>query len=598
MLTSRGWWFLMGVLALLAFVALANETTLTLLALTLLLWFCWEWLGFTMRVTLGVRRLRVERQLHDDRGPVEALWAGRSFRVQVRLRIEGLIGLSYVRITDRVPFGVEHMAGATESDGDVGADRPLALEYSVRCPHPGRVRFEGLRVELADLQGFFYHRTFVPGVLLYRVLPPLADVEGHSPTVKRHNILPSPGQHRFRRPGSGSELLDLRDYMPGDPPKTIAWKVSARRDRLITKEFESEVPVRCTLFVDASHSVRVGPQGQNALARLAELAAAVTQANSGTRDLTGLCLFDEAGVSSYLRPARGARHVVRVLNLLADAAGQAPATGQARVAELLPLAHAFAEEVYPYLLRPEVNQVPFWLPWLWAQSAVGPRRGPLPRWFPALFAPQRRRLARWRKRLAALLAVRHGLGPGGLALLLEDDEQLALHLQRFLAEHQVPYPVPLYDRRGRYLFASPGKVDVLARTLVRAVGRGHDNELFVLLVDLLELPEQLGPVVRAVKVALARHHQVLVISPWPPGVPPPESQRPGQRTADSAPDGAGSPRGNDLEEAMTARFHVAFARLRRQLGRLGVPVVCARSGDPAQVILDRLDRLRSLRRRR
>ena len=41
----------------------------------------------------------------------------------------------------------------------------------------------------------------------------------------------------------------------------IAWKASARRDRLMTKELESEVPVRCTLFVDASSSVRVGPVG-------------------------------------------------------------------------------------------------------------------------------------------------------------------------------------------------------------------------------------------------------------------------------------------------------------------------------------------------
>src|SRR5439155_22878703 len=118
----------------------------------------------------------------------------------------------------------------------------------------------------------------------------------------------------------------LRDYLPGDPPKTIAWKVSARRDRLITKEFESEVPVRCTLFVDISHSVRVGPppltlpsppaeggegrmsltlppppaeggegrvRGRNALASLVEISAAVAQANAGVRDLTGIGLFDE-----------------------------------------------------------------------------------------------------------------------------------------------------------------------------------------------------------------------------------------------------------------------------------------------------------------
>src|SRR5262249_5453955 len=95
-------------------------------------------------------------------------------------------------------------------------------------------------------------------------------------------------------------------------------------------------------------------------------------------------------------------------------------------------------------------------------------------------SPKKRRLARWRKRLAAILAERYGLSPGGLGILLEDDEQFSLYMQRFLAEHQVPYPLPLYDRRGRYLFACPGKIEVLAQALVRAVGKGHDNELFVL----------------------------------------------------------------------------------------------------------------------
>src|SRR5207253_2202418 len=39
---------------------------------------------------------------------------------------------------------------------------------------------------------------------------------------------------------------------------------------------------------------------------------------------------------------------------------------------------------------------------------------------PLLLSARRRRLARWRKRLAALLALRHRLGPAGLGLLLED----------------------------------------------------------------------------------------------------------------------------------------------------------------------------------
>src|SRR5205823_5793624 len=170
--------------------------------------------------------------------------------------------------------------------------------------------------------------------------------EGRTAASKRHNLLPPPGINRLPRPGSGSELLDLRDYLPGDPPKTIAWKASARRDRLITKEFESEVPVRCTLFVDTSNAVRVGKAGQRPLNKLVEIAASVAQANAAARDLTGLCLFDER-TTTYVRPARGTRHLARQINLLVDAAARQSAADEVGVEQLLPAAYAFAREVYP-----------------------------------------------------------------------------------------------------------------------------------------------------------------------------------------------------------------------------------------------------------
>jgi uncharacterized protein (DUF58 family) len=678
MLTSRAWWFLLVVLCLLAIAVFDYPSqaaggahwTLILVTLTLLLWFLGEWLLFTVRVSLAVPALRVRRELRDARGPVDSLWVGRSFQVFVSLRLPHWGSLPYLRLADHVPFGVELGPGEIETAGTVTAENGLQIGYSIRCPAAGRIRFEGVGIQLTDVQGFFYHVTFIPGVIEYRVLPPLADAEGHRPTVKRHNLLPSPGLHRHLRPGSGSELLDLRDYLPGDPPKTIAWKVSARRDRLITKEFESEVPVRCTLLMDTSHSVRIGPPGQNALARLVEISAAVAQANAGVRDLTGICLFDEQGVTRYVRPARGSRCLVQLLNVLADAAGLAPATGEGRVATLLPLTDAVARKVYPYLFRRDLNQAPSWSAWfspaptyaagsfrlyrrllhgLFLLLASLPVAGtafslyflgdliapladvfvPLPETLLPIvgvalaasalvlyygtvvfllralwmwLSSKKRRLARQRKCLAAILAERYGLSPGGLGLLLENDEQFSLFMQRFLAEHQVPYPLPLYDRRGRYLFASPGKIDVLAEALVRAVGKGQDNELFVLLVDLLELADQLEPLTRAVRMTLARHHQVLVICPWPPGVPTPAPGGSAERGAQSAEregaDVSRAPRSALraplLQRATTDRLHLAFEHLRRAFLRLGVPVVCADGGDPVRLILDRMDRLRSL----
>jgi hypothetical protein len=145
-------------------------------------------------------------------------------------------------------------------------------------------------------------------------------------------------------------------------------------------------------------------------------------------------------------------------------------------------------------------------------------------------------------------------------------------------------------------------VQVLATALLRSVGKGHDNELFVLLADLLEVGDSLAPLLRAVRVALARHHQVIVVCPWPPGMPPPTSGADASGLVEAQPIVVRRAGGADvramLERAAVVRFHRAYYKLRRTFARLGVPVVSARSEEPVPLILERMDRLRMLGRRR
>jgi uncharacterized protein (DUF58 family) len=659
MITVRGWWFLLSAVLLVLTGAALGLTALLLTGLVLVVWFGFEWLLFVAR-TQGT--LRLERTVLDERGPVDTLWAGQTFTVRVALHLDGVLRWPFLVADDFVPLGVEPLEGEAGAEGEIAPGVPVEWEYRIRCHAAGLARFEGVRVQTADLQGFFYRDVFLRFTAALRVLPVLAGQGGRTATTKRHNLLLPPGIHRLRRPGSGSELLDLRDYLPGDPPKTIAWKVSARRDRLITKEFESEVPVRCTLFVDTSNSVRLaapppgGPrhgvsQGK-ALDRLVQLAAGLLQRFTASRDPAGLCLFDETGFSA-VRPDRTGSHLTQMLHRLADAAALGPTAERVHPDHLLPLAYSFAQEVYPDLLRPAVNAVPWWLTWFLAipsytrhlrsvmaslfhrkrwllfggfclgglifylstfgwgtlrSAASALRVHPLALLallsllmtfceiayvFVLLVNRRRQRLMIWRKRLAALLAVRYGAAGGGLEALMEDDDAFSLLMQRFLNDHRVPYSLPLYNSRGRYRFAAPEKVGVLAGALLRAVGKGHDNELFVLLADLVELDDHLAPLLRAVRVALARHHQVVVICPWPPGLRLPRQEMTAQppdlrRAADAEVWGL----------ATTARFHAAYARMRRTFARMGVPVVCAEGDEPAALVLERLEQLRMLGRRR
>jgi uncharacterized protein (DUF58 family) len=653
-LTGRGWWLLATALSLAVVGIVFSLGVLAWLGLALVLWFGCEWLFFLLRLGRVQASLRIERTFFDERGPVQTLWAGRRFSVVVQLTLShGRV--PFVLASDPVAFSVLHREGATQVDGPLGVDEPLELRYEIECPTAGFARFEGLRLELSDYQGLFARWFFARQAVELPILPAVVVPRGGPPLRKRDNAVPPPGTHRLPKPGSGSELLDLRDYQPGDPPRTIAWKVSARREKLITREFESEVPVRSVVFIDTSSSVlfpspaphQTDPNTRP-LDRLIALAAALFRVNSTRRDLSGLCLFDEEK-TRLVRPARGRAHLNTLMRFLGEAAAAGPRARRADPELLLPLAHALAQEIYPERLDSGVNSVPFWLTWL-IGGPTHPRHGhglldwlnrrkrtillwattflPLgffvvnilaalsdavPAWarttlgaftlfglplivagawilflFALTFSWHRRKVFRWRKRMAALLAQHHGLPAGGLEYLLQDDDALSEHLQRFLAAHQVPYTVPLYDEQGRYLLADPAKIARLSRVLVETASRGKDNELYVLLVDLLEQEDSLAPLLSAVKVARARHHQVVIVQPWPRGVALPDE--PAKNPSSSLLD--------QLRHQWTAQMQTAFLRLRRAFAGLGVAVLCAEADEAEGLILERMERLRNVGGRR
>src|SRR5438105_2991835 len=101
MLTSRGSALILVVIGILAAALLlpplpgsgteGRQSGMALLAMTVGLWMVWEWVLFTIRARVVLRRLEVERIVRDEQGPVESLWAGRSFFVDVAVHLpEGL----------------------------------------------------------------------------------------------------------------------------------------------------------------------------------------------------------------------------------------------------------------------------------------------------------------------------------------------------------------------------------------------------------------------------------------------------------------------------------------------------------------------------
>ncbi len=69
------------------------------------------------------------------------------------------------------------------------------------------------------------------------------------------------------RAGSGTEILGVREYRPGDPLRRIHWRSTARRGELIVREFEPPGTQNLGLFLDPS------PQDDVAADQVARIAA-------------------------------------------------------------------------------------------------------------------------------------------------------------------------------------------------------------------------------------------------------------------------------------------------------------------------------------
>jgi uncharacterized protein (DUF58 family) len=57
-------------------------------------------------------------------------------------------------------------------------------------------------------------------------------------------------ESKSKRPGQGGDLLNLREYRRGDPPRDVHWKATARTRRLMVRQDTEEQRQRFTLFIE------------------------------------------------------------------------------------------------------------------------------------------------------------------------------------------------------------------------------------------------------------------------------------------------------------------------------------------------------------
>jgi uncharacterized protein (DUF58 family) len=241
-------------------------------------------------------------------GQVTYRWANHTRR-RARLRVceirPDLLGGS------QPPRAVTVAAG-----GATREDLPVVPERRGRETAGGAGAAGGFVVDSVGPLGLGRRRTRIALPWEVVVYPPLVSMRLRA-SVAQALRRREAGMRPIRQLGEGRLFESLREWVPGDDLRHIDWKATARRRKVITRQYEAERRQQVLLVLDLGRLMTADIAGGTARLEFAvqaalELAYAAAQHD----DNVGIMAFAD-GVQHFVAPQRGRLGVRRVLDVLA-----------------------------------------------------------------------------------------------------------------------------------------------------------------------------------------------------------------------------------------------------------------------------------------
>lgn len=121
------------------------------------------------------------------------------------------------------------------------------------------------------------------------------------------------GVYRSVVKGHGLTFSHVREYVPGDDVRSMAWSLTAKMSKPYLKVFEEEKQSQIILAIDVSSSMNFGTSSMSKKSAVEHLSSLLAFCAVNNKDSLGLLLFS-SDVELYLPPKKSSsRHSFRVI---------------------------------------------------------------------------------------------------------------------------------------------------------------------------------------------------------------------------------------------------------------------------------------------
>ena len=174
----------------------------------------------------------------------------------------------------------------------------------------------GFVVDSTGPLGLGRHRMQVPLPWEVVVYPPLVSVRLRASVAEALRRREA-GMKPVRRLGEGRLFESLREWVPGDDLRHIDWKATARRAKVITRQYEAERRQQVLLVLDTGRLMTADVGGVARLDFAVQAALELAYAAAQHDDNVGIMTFAD-GVQHFVAPERGRAGVRGVMDVLAE----------------------------------------------------------------------------------------------------------------------------------------------------------------------------------------------------------------------------------------------------------------------------------------
>jgi len=263
---------------------------------------------------MNIEELKVYRELEKEK-----VFKDDFVHIKVIVENTGKSSFDFLEIRDYYnPQLFRVVLGENFISTRIGPKQKIKFSYILEPKVRGEYPLGPLSLTVKDRLGFNSVERVVPdSVSDILVYPPYEDIKRIEILGSKRSLNLNYGIQRSKLKGLGSEFYGMRKYVFGDQFRLIDWKASARTQKLVVKEYESERDFTFMILVDSSNSM-AGCAIENTKFEYAVRACMLlTKVALSRKDNVGVFAFSDKKNFNFLKPGSGDDHFYQVLDFVA-----------------------------------------------------------------------------------------------------------------------------------------------------------------------------------------------------------------------------------------------------------------------------------------